>query len=131
MTCKVLALTRLARPDANLPATTALSLVNKARRPRPRPAARRQRGDAQPDARSRSAQKYEIYPEKAAVHETAEAINASLMALLAQLGRTVGAGAGGRGALRRLTAARSPAARRRPREALHAGAAVACPARFG
>ena len=30
MTCKVVALTRLARPDANLPATTALSLVNKA-----------------------------------------------------------------------------------------------------
>ncbi len=30
MTCKALALTRLARPDANLPATTALSLVNKA-----------------------------------------------------------------------------------------------------
>ncbi len=32
------------------------------------------------------------------MHETAEAINASLMALLQQLGRTVGAGAGGRGA---------------------------------
>ena len=30
MTCKVLALTRLVRPDANLPATTALSLINKA-----------------------------------------------------------------------------------------------------
>lgn len=29
MSCKVLALTRLARPDANLPATTALSLVHK------------------------------------------------------------------------------------------------------
>ncbi len=49
-TCKVVALTRLARPDANLPATTALSLVDKASRAGPRPAARRQRGDAEPDA---------------------------------------------------------------------------------
>ena len=40
--------------------------------------------------------KYEIYPEKAAVHETAEAINESIMALLESLGRTVGVGAGGR-----------------------------------
>ena len=96
MTCKVLALTRLARPDANLPATTALSLVNKAGGPRPRPAARRQRGDAEPDALEER-QKYEIYPEKAAVHETAEAINDEPHGAAAQLGRTVGAGAGGRG----------------------------------
>jgi biotin synthase len=96
MTCKVLALTRLARPDSNLPATTALSLVNKAGgrahglerggnvvMPNLTPVEERER--------------YEIYPEKAAVHETAEAINASIMRLLASLGRTVGAGAGGRG----------------------------------
>ena len=96
MTCKVLALTRLARPDANLPATTALSLVNKAGGR----AHGLQRGAnvvmpnlTPPEERL----KYEIYPEKAAVHETAEAINASLMALLAQLGRAVGTGAGGRG----------------------------------
>ena len=96
MTCKVLALTRLARPDSNLPATTALSLVNKTGGR----AHGLQRGAhvvmpnlTPPEER----QKYEIYPEKAAVHETAEAINESLMALLAQLGRTVGTGAGGRG----------------------------------
>ena len=96
MTCKVVALTRLARPDANLPATTALSLVNKADgrahglqrggnvvMPNLTPLAERER--------------YEIYPEKAAVHETAEAINESIMALLASLGRTVGTGAGSRG----------------------------------
>ncbi len=41
-------------------------------------------------------EKYEIYPEKAAVHETAEAINASIQELLRELGRTVGTGAGGR-----------------------------------
>jgi biotin synthase len=96
MTCKVLALTRLARPDSNLPATTALSLVNKSGGR----AHGLQRGAnvVMPNLTPlEERQKYEIYPEKAAVHETAEAINASLMALLAQLGRTVGTGAGGRG----------------------------------
>ena len=95
-TCKVLALTRLARPDANLPATTALSLVNKTGgrahglerganvvMPNLTPLEERER--------------YEIYPEKAAVHETAEAINESIQKLLSSLGRTAGAGAGGRG----------------------------------
>jgi len=95
MTCKVLALTRLARPDSNLPATTALSLVNKTGGR----AHGLERGGnvvmpnvTPPEERER----YEIYPEKAAVHETAEAINDSIMALLASLGRTVGTGAGGR-----------------------------------
>ena len=95
-TCKVLALTRLARPDANLPATTALSLANKAGGR----AHGLQRGGnvvmpnlTPPEERER----YEIYPEKAAVHETAEAIDASIQQLLASLGRTTGAGAGGRG----------------------------------
>ncbi len=94
-TCKVLALTRLARPDANLPATTALSLVDKE--------AGRAHGLARganvvmpnltpPEYRV----KYEIYPEKAAVHETAEAINAGIRRLLDSLGRTVGEGSGGR-----------------------------------
>jgi biotin synthase len=97
MTCKVLALTRLARPDSNLPATTALSLVDKA-------AGRAhglQRGAnvVMPNLTPLEArEKYEIYPEKAAVHETAEAINESIMKLLSSLGRTVGTGAGGRGA---------------------------------
>jgi biotin synthase len=95
MTCKVLALTRLARPDANLPATTALSLVNKAGGR----AHGLQRGGnvVMPNLTPLTErEKYEIYPEKAAVHETAAAINASIMALLASLGRTVGRGAGGR-----------------------------------
>ena len=95
MTCKVLALTRLARPDANLPATTALSLVNRSGGR----AHGLQRGanvvmpNLTPlDERAR----YEIYPEKAAVHETAEAINDGIVDLLATLGRTMGTGAGGR-----------------------------------
>jgi biotin synthase len=98
-TCKVLALTRLVRPDANLPATTALSLVD------------RQSGRAHGLQRGANVVmpnltppeyrvKYEIYPEKAAVHETAEAIAASIQDLLATLGRTVGVGPGGRPAAR-------------------------------
>ena len=95
MTCKVLALTRLARPDANLPATTALSLVNKTGGR----AHGLQRGGnvVMPNLTpAEEREHYEIYPEKAAVHETAEAINESIQRLLSSLGRTPGAGAGGR-----------------------------------
>jgi len=95
-TCKVLALTRLARPDANLPATTALSLVNKSGGR----AHGLQRGGnvVMPNLTPlEERERYEIYPEKAAVHETAEAINESIQQLLSSLGRTAGTGAGGRG----------------------------------
>jgi len=95
MTCKVVALTRLARPDANLPATTALSLVNKSGGR----AHGLQRGGnvVMPNLTpAEEREHYEIYPEKAAVHETAEAINESIQRLLSSLGRTAGAGAGGR-----------------------------------
>jgi len=95
LTCKALALTRLARPDANLPATTALSLVNKAGGR----AHGLQRGGnvVMPNLTpAEEREHYEIYPEKAAVHETAEAINESIQRLLSALGRTAGAGAGGR-----------------------------------
>ncbi len=95
MTCKVVALTRLARPDANLPATTALSLVNKTGGR----AHGLQRGGnvVMPNLTpAEDRERYEIYPEKAAVHETAEAINESIQQLLSSLGRTPGAGAGGR-----------------------------------
>ncbi|MBM3147682.1 MAG: [FeFe] hydrogenase H-cluster radical SAM maturase HydE [Actinobacteria bacterium] len=96
MTCKVIALTRLVRPDANLPATTALSLLDT----RAGRAHGLQRGAnvVMPNLTPLEYRvKYEIYPEKAAVHETAEAINASILDLLASLGRTIGRGAGGRG----------------------------------
>jgi biotin synthase len=95
MTCKVLALTRLARPDANLPATTALSLADRVSgwshglqrganvvMPNLTPTEERAR--------------YEIYPEKAAVHETAEVINDQLCDLLAVLKRSAGHGAASR-----------------------------------
>ena len=39
---------------------------------------------------------YEIYPGKAAVHETADDLADQVVALIASLGRTVGTGPGGR-----------------------------------
>ena len=39
---------------------------------------------------------YEIYPGKAAVHETADVLADSVVGLIEGLGRTVGKGAGGR-----------------------------------
>jgi biotin synthase len=95
MTCKVVALTRLARPDANLPATTALSLVDR----RSGRAHGLQRGAnvVMPNLTPvEERARYEIYPEKADVHESAEVVNAQLRALLNGLGRRVGRGAGGR-----------------------------------
>ena len=93
MTCKVLALTRLARPHANLSATTALSLVD-------RVSGRShglQRGAnvVMPNLTPiEERARYEIYPEKAAVHETAEVIDDQLGDLLAVLKRSAGHGAG-------------------------------------
>jgi biotin synthase len=95
MTCKVLALTRLVCPSANIPATTALATVNRA--------------DGRTHGLQRGAnvvmpnltptahrEKYEIYPEKAAVHETAEATQETIAELLATLGRSVATGPGER-----------------------------------
>ncbi len=95
MTCKVVALTRLARPDANLPATTALSLADRASGR----AHGLQRGAnvVMPNLTPvEERARYEIYPQKADVHESAEVINAQLQTLLEELGRRVGSGAGGR-----------------------------------
>jgi biotin synthase len=95
MTCKVLALTRLARPDANLPATTALSLVD--RISGRSHGLRRGANVVMPNLTPIEQRvRYEIYPEKAALHETAEVLNEQLAGLLAALGRGVGRGAGSR-----------------------------------
>ncbi len=94
-TLKAVALTRLVCPDTNIPSTTALSILD--------PAAGRahglQRGAnvimpnlTPPDYRKL----YEIYPGKAAVHETADALAANVLRLIARLGRSVGRGPGGR-----------------------------------
>jgi biotin synthase len=94
-TLKAVALTRLVCPDTNIPSTTALSVLD--------PAAGRANGlcrganvvmpNLTPPAYRVL---YEIYPGKAAVHETTDALAERVFALVASLGRTVGTGAGGR-----------------------------------
>jgi biotin synthase len=95
MTLKVVALTRLACPQANLPSTTALATLD--------PATGRELGLVRganivmpnvtpPEYRVL----YEIYPGKACVHETAEACQHCLERRIQAIGRVVGTGPGGR-----------------------------------
>jgi biotin synthase len=96
MTYKVVALTRLVRPDANIPSTTALATLNKE--------SGRELGMSRganvimpnltpPQYRIL----YEIYPSKACLFETAEDCRSRLKNRILAMGRTVGQGPGGRG----------------------------------
>jgi biotin synthase len=95
MTYKVLALTRLACPSANIPSTTALATLNKAN-------GRElglQRGAniVMPNLTPpRYRVCYEIYPAKACITENAEACGACIQLRIAAIGRTVGTGPGSR-----------------------------------
>lgn len=95
-TLKVVALTRLVCPDANIPSTTALATLNRAQgrelalarganvvMPNVTPVAYRKR--------------YEIYPGKACIQEAATACQGCLEGRIQALGRRVGRGPGGRG----------------------------------
>lgn len=95
MTYKVIALTRLVCPEANIPSTTALATINKT--------SGRELG------LSRGANvvmpnvtpveyrtKYEIYPGKACLNETAKQCQGCLAARIASIGRTIGKGPGSR-----------------------------------
>jgi biotin synthase len=95
MTYKTVALTRLACPQANIPSTTALATINKARG--------RELGLMRganvvmpnltpPKYRAL----YEIYPAKACIDETSEQCRACLHVRIKNIGRTIGAGPGGR-----------------------------------
>jgi len=95
MTTKVVALTRLVCPDANIPSTTALATVN------------RERGRELGLERGANVwmpnltplkyrAMYEIYPGKAKVIDTAEVFHQSLLATLERIGRRPGKGPGGR-----------------------------------
>lgn len=94
-TTKVVALTRLVRPDANIPSTTALATLD--------PSWGRERGllrganvvmpNLTPPAYR---QLYEIYPGKACVNETAEACGSCLPHRIRMIGRVPGSGPGGR-----------------------------------
>jgi biotin synthase len=92
---KTVALTRLVCPEANIPSTTALATINRAEgrelgltrganvvMPNLTPAEYRA--------------KYEIYPGKACVNETAELCRGCLQGRVESLGRTIGSGPGGR-----------------------------------
>ncbi len=94
-TLKVLALTRLVCPDTNIPSTTALSILE--------PSQGRSHGLSRganvimPNLTPAEYRVlYEIYPGKAAVHETVEDLADGVFRLIAHLGRTVGAGPGAR-----------------------------------
>jgi biotin synthase len=95
MTYKVIALARLACPAANIPSTTALATLNKARG--------RELG------LSRGANVvmpnltpphyrvcYEIYPDKACIQEAADACGSCIKVRIAMIGRSIGVGSGGR-----------------------------------
>lgn len=95
MSCKVIALARLIRPDANIPSTTALATLNPVNgyelglmrganvvMPNITPASRRV--------------KYEIYPNKACFFETPSGV-VSIHHRIAAIGRTIGKGPGPRG----------------------------------
>ncbi|MBN1816094.1 MAG: [FeFe] hydrogenase H-cluster radical SAM maturase HydE [Sedimentisphaerales bacterium] len=95
LTYRVIALTRIVCPEANIPSTTALATIN--------------RDDGREKGLCRGAnvvmpnvtpvdyrKQYEIYPGKACLHETAEACQSCLAARIASIGRSIGKGPGSR-----------------------------------
>lgn len=93
MTYKVIALTRLLCPQANIPATTALATLN--------PKQGREQGlccganIVMPNVTpTKYRQMYEIYPAKACIAESAETCNACMIKRIESIGRYVGSGRG-------------------------------------
>ncbi len=95
MTTKVVALTRLVCPDANIPSTTALATVN---RTHGRELGLERGANVwMPNLTPLKYRRlYEIYPGKAEVTDTAEQFHENLLATLAALGRKPGKGPGSR-----------------------------------
>ena len=96
MVLKAIALARLIRPDANIPATTALATINKVDG--------RKRGFlaganvAMPNLTpTRYRKLYSIYPNKACIEESATDCNACLSGQIHSVGRFVGRSPGSRG----------------------------------
>lgn len=94
-TYKAVALTRLVCPQANIPSTTALATINKD--------SGRELGlmrganIVMPNLTPLEYRtKYEIYPGKACINETAQQCNGCLRGRIASIGRYVGTGQGGR-----------------------------------
>lgn len=95
VTCKVLALTRLACPEANLPATTALATLD--RRQGYRHGLTCGANVIMPNITPvRYRKLYEIYPSKICMSETPEASRQHALSLLTKLQRSAGQGRGDR-----------------------------------
>jgi biotin synthase len=95
MVYKAVALTRLACPDANIPATTALATINKINGREL--GLRRGANVFMPNLTPlQYRRQYEIYPAKACIEETGSACNSCLGSRINRIGRHVGRGPGGR-----------------------------------
>jgi biotin synthase len=95
MVYKAVALTRLVRPDANIPSTTALATINK--RNGRELGLQRGANVLMPNltpVKYRSL--YEIYPAKACIEETGSACNGCLRTRINVIGREIARGPGGR-----------------------------------
>jgi hypothetical protein len=96
MVYKAVALTRLVRPEANIPSTTALATINK--RNGRELGLKRGANVFMPNltpVKYRSL--YQIYPAKACIEETGDACNSCLRLRIGTIGRHVGEGPGSRG----------------------------------
>ena len=95
MVYKAVALTRLIRSDANIPATSALATINK--RNGRELGLKRGANVFMPNLTPLKYRKhYEIYPAKACIDETGATCNGCLTARIQMIGRHIGRGAGGR-----------------------------------
>jgi biotin synthase len=95
MVYKAVALTRLVRSDANIPATSALATINK--KNGRELGLQRGANVFMPNLTPLKYRRlYEIYPAKACITETGDACNGCLSARIQMIGRHIGRGAGGR-----------------------------------
>ena len=95
MVYKVVALTRLVRPDANIPATTALTTINK--KNGRELGLQRGANVFMPNLTPLKYRRlYEIYPNKACITETGDACNGCLGLRIKGIGRHIGRGTGRR-----------------------------------
>lgn len=95
MAYKTVALSRLVRPDANIPATTALATINKQNGREL--GLRRGANVVMPNCTPLKYRKlYEIYPAKACIDENTQDAGESLSARLQRIGRHAGSGSGRR-----------------------------------
>jgi biotin synthase len=93
MVYRVLALARLQRPDANIPATTALATIN--RRNGRQLGLQRGANVVMPNATPpQYRERYRIYPNKACANETASQCRWCIVGKLHGIGRKVGTGPG-------------------------------------